>query len=314
MVPRKGYDVLIAALARLEDLSWRLVIAGDGARSPETLRQLETDIARLGLADRITMRGAVAAEQLAALYASSDLFVLPSRFEGYGMAYAEAIAHGLPVVGTTAGAIPETVPADAGVLVPPDDVAALAAALRRLIESPAARERLAAGARAARFPSWSEQAALLRPRAGRSRMSGFSAEWLALREPYDLAARNAAVLDAVADAFLDRARRSRSSISPAAPARRCVPIGPHLPPRQSWRLVDNDLGLLREGLGAGKSAACDVVAKPVDLVRDLELALDGPLDLVTASALLDLVSPRMARSPHHRSGGAAAAGLCGAQL
>jgi glycosyltransferase involved in cell wall biosynthesis len=74
------------------------------------------------------------------------------------MAYTEAIAHGLPVVGTTAGAIPTTVPAGAGVLVPPDDVAALTATLRRLIENPAERERLAAGARAATFPSWRGQA------------------------------------------------------------------------------------------------------------------------------------------------------------
>jgi len=80
-------------------------------------------------------------------------------FEGYGMAFAEAIAHGLPVVGTRAGAIPDTVPADAGVLVPPDDVEALAAALRRLIEDPRERGRLAAGARAATFPTWQEQAA-----------------------------------------------------------------------------------------------------------------------------------------------------------
>jgi glycosyltransferase involved in cell wall biosynthesis len=76
------------------------------------------------------------------------------------MAYTEAIAHGVPVVGTTAGAIPQTVPADAGVLVPPGDVEALAATLQRLIADPQERERLAAGARAAKFPSWSEQAAL----------------------------------------------------------------------------------------------------------------------------------------------------------
>jgi glycosyltransferase involved in cell wall biosynthesis len=160
VVPRKGYDVLVAALARLTHLPWRLVIAGDCGRSPETFRRLLADIASLGIAERITLAGAVTAEQLASLYASADLFVLPSRFEGYGMAYTEAIAHGLPVVGTNAGAIPETVPADAGVLVPPDDIESLATTLRRLIEGPAERERLAAGARAAVFPSWRGQATL----------------------------------------------------------------------------------------------------------------------------------------------------------
>ena len=159
VIPRKGYDVLVAALARLRHLPWRLVIAGDCGRSPQTSRGLRAEIARLGLTDRISLLGAVASEQMSPLYASADLFVLPSRFEGYGMAYAEAIAHGVPVIGTTAGAIPQTVSADAGVLVAPDDVEALAAELQRRIASPDQRERLAAGARAVTFPSWSEQAA-----------------------------------------------------------------------------------------------------------------------------------------------------------
>ena len=160
VVPRKGYDVLVAALARLKHLPWRLVIAGDCGRSVDTFRQLVADIAALGLSDRVQLAGTVTAEELASLYASADLFVLPSRFEGYGMAYAEAIAHGVPVIGTNAGAIPETVPADAGVLVPPDDVDMLAATLQRLMDNPAERERLAAGARATAFPSWRGQAAL----------------------------------------------------------------------------------------------------------------------------------------------------------
>lgn len=160
VVPRKGYDLLVAALAKLTQLPWHLTIAGDSARSPETFRQLQADIARHGLADRIRLHGAVSPERLQSLYAASDLFVLPSRFEGYGMAYAEAIAHGVPVIGTTAGAIPQTVPAGAGILVPPDDIDALAAALRQLIEHPRERQRLAAGARAARFPSWKDQAVL----------------------------------------------------------------------------------------------------------------------------------------------------------
>jgi len=162
VVPRKGHDILVAALAQLGHLPWRLLIVGDRERSVETARKLDQDIVRFGLAERIAFTGAVSPQRLAALYASADLFVLSSRFEGYGMAYAEAIAHGLPVVGTNAGAIPETVPPGAGVLLAPDDVGALVATLRRLIESPAERMVLAAGARAAAatFPSWRDSAML----------------------------------------------------------------------------------------------------------------------------------------------------------
>jgi glycosyltransferase involved in cell wall biosynthesis len=156
VVPRKGFDVLVAALATLADLPWRLSIAGDRGRDPAAAARLDRDIARFALGDRVTVLGAVSATHLAELYDGADLFVLASRFEGYGMAYAEAIAHGLPVIGTTAGAIADTVPAGAGVLVPPDNADALARALRRLIESPGERRQLAAGARAAasQLPTW----------------------------------------------------------------------------------------------------------------------------------------------------------------
>ena len=162
VVPRKGYDVLAEALATLIDLPWRLTIVGDGSRDPACAARLREDIARYRLTPRVTLAGAVATDELAALYAAADLFVLPSRYEGFGMAYAEAMAHGLPVIGTTGGAIPDTVPADAGVLVPPGDAPALAAALRLLLESPAERDRLAAGARAAAagLPTWRGSAEL----------------------------------------------------------------------------------------------------------------------------------------------------------
>jgi glycosyltransferase involved in cell wall biosynthesis len=160
VVPRKGYDVLIAALAMLADLPWRLTIAGDRTRDLDTVAQLDSEIARNALADRIDLLGAVAPERLAELYSEADAFVLASRFEGYGMAYAEAVAHGLPVIGSNAGAIPDTVPPQAGLLTPPGDIPALAKALRSLIGDADLRQRLADAARAAapQLPSWKQSA------------------------------------------------------------------------------------------------------------------------------------------------------------
>jgi len=162
LVPRKGFDVLIRALATLADLPWQLTIAGDMIRDPATAAQLNGDILRLALGERVTVLGAVPRERLADLYAGADLFVLASRYEGYGMVFSEAIAHGLPVVATTAGAIPETVPVGAGLLVAPEDVDGLATVLRRAIENPDERRRMAMSARTAAhaFPSWRDSAKL----------------------------------------------------------------------------------------------------------------------------------------------------------
>jgi len=160
VVPRKGFDVLIPALAMLTDLPWRLAIAGDRTRDREAAARLDADIARYALGDRIFALGAVSPQRLAALYAEADMFVLASRFEGYGMAYAEAIAHGLPVIGSNAAAIPDTVPADAGLLVTSGDIPALTAALRRVVGDADLRRRLADGARAAapQLPTWRQSA------------------------------------------------------------------------------------------------------------------------------------------------------------
>jgi glycosyltransferase involved in cell wall biosynthesis len=162
VVPVKGYDLLIAALATLADMPWRLTIAGDLTRDPATAARLGADIAAYGLGGRVAVLGAVSPEGVNEQYLASDVFVLASRFEGYGMALAEAIAHGLPVVSTKAGAIPDTVPPGTGVLVPPDDMAALAQVLRRLIRDPLERRRLATNARAAaaQLPTWQVSARL----------------------------------------------------------------------------------------------------------------------------------------------------------
>ena len=126
------------------------------------LAKLQDSITRHRLTGRIETLGAVSSSRLAKLFADADLFVLASRFEGYGMAYVEALSYGLPVIGTNAGAIPDTIPQGAGVLVPPDDHAALAAALRGVIVDTEQRRRLSEAAllAARTLPTWRESAAI----------------------------------------------------------------------------------------------------------------------------------------------------------
>jgi glycosyltransferase involved in cell wall biosynthesis len=94
-------------------------------------------------------------------YSAADLFVLPSRYEGYGIVYAEALAHGLPIVACDVGPVPELVGEEAALLVPPGDVQALSGALDRLLGDPALRSRMSEAAcyRAKGLPRWEETTA-----------------------------------------------------------------------------------------------------------------------------------------------------------
>jgi len=120
-------------------------------------------------------------------------------------------------------------------------------------------------------------------------MTGFSADWLALREPYDLRARNPMVLDAVVTALAGH-RAVRIVDLACGTGSTLRALAPRFPAGQHWTLVDNDLSLLARVSASARPAGVTLTAVPVDLNRDLEAALDGPLDLVTTSALLDLVS------------------------
>ena len=158
--PRKGHRVLLAALGRLRRLGWSLELIGPRHHDRREAGRIATAIAARGLRGRVRAVGAVPASRVAAAYRRADIFVLPSFHEGYGMAFAEAIAAGVPVVGARAGAVPLTVPRRAGVLVRPGDPSGLAGALRRLMLRDDARRRLAAGARlhARALPDWPAQA------------------------------------------------------------------------------------------------------------------------------------------------------------
>jgi glycosyltransferase involved in cell wall biosynthesis len=160
IVPRKGYDLLVRALAELRDLDWHLTLVGDRTRGRQTVAKLDLLISEFGLASQVTCTGAVTAEQLDILHRNADLFVQSSWFEGYGMALADAIAYGLPVIATQTGAAPRIVTPEAGLLLAPGDSIALTRALRLLISDPDLRERYAAAARtsAQNMPTWDDTA------------------------------------------------------------------------------------------------------------------------------------------------------------
>ena len=161
IVPRKAFDLLVRALGRLEQLDWRLTIAGPTDRSAVATRDLAAAIAATGLASRITIAGALDESELARLYAIADIFVMSSLYEGYGMVLAEAMARGLPIVCTTGGAAADTVPDGAGLKVAPGDEAAFADAVGRVLRDAGLRRRMgdAAWTAAQSLPRWEDTAA-----------------------------------------------------------------------------------------------------------------------------------------------------------
>jgi glycosyltransferase involved in cell wall biosynthesis len=153
VTPRKGQDILVAALAEVADLAWTCDLVGPVRRDPEFVERVRSQIS--GLRDRISLAGPRTGSELAATYATADLAVLPSYAETYGMVLTEALARGIPVLATTVDAVPETVGrapdgSVPGILVPPGNIAALASALRSYLTDTDLRERLKASARGRR--------------------------------------------------------------------------------------------------------------------------------------------------------------------
>ena len=163
LVPRKGHDMLLRALARLFDLDWHLTIVGSPRRDPAHAAALEALAHELDVAPRVRFAGEVTGNALEALWQRTDLFSLATWFEGYGMAVAEALKRGVPVAVCSGGAAAALVEPEAGVVCEPGDHVQLSKALRRLIFS---RDLRAAMGEAAwqigqKLPDWKTQAACL---------------------------------------------------------------------------------------------------------------------------------------------------------
>jgi glycosyltransferase involved in cell wall biosynthesis len=170
LTPTKGQDVLVEALARVADRPWTAVLAGPTERDPGFVVRLRAAIARHGLAGRVGVPGALRGRPLDAVWAATDLLVLPSRAETYGLVVTEALARGIPVVASRVGGVPEamasgaagasgsaaTRTAEPGTWVPPENVPALARALECWLDHPGPRSgwRLSALARRGTLRPW----------------------------------------------------------------------------------------------------------------------------------------------------------------
>jgi glycosyltransferase involved in cell wall biosynthesis len=156
VVPRKNHALLLRALAGLRHLPWRLILVGNVTRAPTHVGRLRGLIGACGLSARVSLKGELPDDRLARLWPGADLYVSASRHEGYGMALAEAFAHGVPVVSTYAGAAALWVGRRGAKLVRDGSVAPLRAALGEVLGSGPVRTALREGARARRpgLPRW----------------------------------------------------------------------------------------------------------------------------------------------------------------
>ena len=160
LIPRKGHDVLLRAMARLFDLDWHLTVAGSARHDPETAAALLQLVKTLGISDRVTFLGELTGAPLAQVWHAADIFALATHYEGYGMVIAEALKHGLPLAVCGGGAAGALVTPQTGVVCPPGDIDQLSKALRRLIFDKALRQAMSGAAwdAGAALPSWTDQA------------------------------------------------------------------------------------------------------------------------------------------------------------
>lgn len=297
LAPRKGQDVLVNALAPLAGMNWHLSLVGNTLRNPDFTARLRQQLAQSGLNEQVTLTGELDDTALAPLWQQAHGFVLPARYEGYGMVIDEALAAGLPVLSSDGGALAETADRPGIRLHPAGDHAGLHDHIREWLEDP---DQLHNQARAActsaqKRRSWSMAAEEFAAALGNSLIAKpgavFEANWLRLREPADHAARSERLTERLRG-HLERAQAPfdiRDLGAGTGSNQRY--LGPRLPGPQQWCLVEPDAALIqtaRQSQGDHANAV-QWLQKQVT-THNLDEVIPKTVDLITASALLDLMS------------------------
>ncbi|MFL1405360.1 glycosyltransferase [Marinobacter sp. M1N3S26] len=292
--PRKAQHHLVEALYSVPGTGWECELAGSADRDPEYARTVMSMIQERGLSDWVRVTGELSGPALEQAFHRANLFVLPSLHEGYGMVIDEALAHGLPVIASDGGALAETADRPGCVTYPVGDVDALAALIHERLHHPEqlVQQQQAARRSARTLRTWDQAAREFHQAIAGSLPAGsdFDAHWLALREPADHAARSTNLTDqavawlryrnapVVADIgagtgsnwrYLSRALETRS-------------VG-----HCQWHLFEQDAALV-DSIGVAGSGP-EVHVQRLE-AGNMDHLLPIPLDLLTASALIDLVS------------------------
>lgn len=307
--PRKAQHQLVAALSELKALPWTCTLAGSDSRNAGYAAQLRKQIVEAGLSDRIELTGELDEAGLTDVYRQADVFVLPSLYEGYGMVIDEALAAGLPIISSDGGALANTASRPGVAHYSAGDVQALIARIEQWLTNPEelAHARKLAARESRHVRSWQATAGdVLRAighfkglQCGTHKHSTFDSQWLSAREPVDHSARSTELTVAL-NRWLSGVYERQAGPQPR-PCR-IVDIGtgrgsnalylvPALQVPQAWLALDQDPALLREARERVRGLDVPFDTTPIQLTPDnLEQALPQDTVLVTASALIDLVS------------------------
>ena len=293
--PRKAQHQLVEALAGLP-AGWHCELAGSVDRDPDYAAKVRQQIEALGLSEQIRLSGELSGPELARSFQRANLFVLPSLYEGYGMVIDEALAHHLPVISSDGGALAATADRPGCVTYPAGDVKRLEALLEERLRKPEvlARQQEAARDSATRLRSWLQAASEFRQALVQAMPAGsdFDAQWLALREPADHAARSLMLTRQTIDWLRKRGHQAPviADIGSGTGSNwRYLSGALAAAGRDSghWHLFDQDASLL--GTVPQTESGPELHVERLEAAT-LEQRLPRPLDLLTASALIDLVS------------------------